>query len=87
MRLRAALSAAALAAGLLGVPAAAGAAEAATTAAAACKYRRVAQHWECVTPGAYCPVAAHGKLGIAKITNKRYRCTQYSNGRWRWKRA
>lgn len=85
MRIRCMLSAAALAAGMLVAPVAIGTAEASTVAT--CKYRRVVNHWECVTPGAYCPAAAHGKLGIAKATGNRYRCTRYSNGRWRWKRA
>ncbi|GII89720.1 hypothetical protein Ssi03_77100 [Sphaerisporangium siamense] len=85
MRFRSLVSTAALAAGLLVAPVAVGAADA-TTAAAACQYKRVGNHWNCITPGAYCPAAAHGKLGISK-TGNRYRCTRYSNGRWRWKRA
>ncbi|WP_193206773.1 hypothetical protein [Microbispora sitophila] len=45
-------------------------------------------HWACITPGAYCPAAAHGKYGYAKVTNKRYKCSYYSSdGRWHWKRA
>lgn len=54
---------------------------------AACQYRQHGQHWDCVTPGAYCPKAAHGKAGYAKVTNRKYRCSQYPNGQWRWKRA
>ncbi|GAA4639707.1 hypothetical protein GCM10023196_102410 [Actinoallomurus vinaceus] len=46
------------------------------------------KHWTCVTPGSYCPKAAHGYYGYAvKKPHKRYRCVRYSNGRWRWKRA
>lgn len=56
-------------------------------AAAACHAHKVGGHWSCVTPGSYCPKAAHGKIGYAKKTSKRYRCAKYSNGRWRWKRA
>lgn len=53
----------------------------------ACTYRRDGNVWRCVTPGAYCPKAAHGKYGYAKATGKRYRCTQYTKTTWRWKRA
>ncbi|MGW5259713.1 hypothetical protein ACWEQG_01980 [Microbispora sp. NPDC004025] len=59
----------------------------ATTAAASC-YQRVGNHWNCITPGAYCPAAAHGKYGYAKVTKKRYKCSYYSSdSRWHWKRA
>ncbi len=44
-------------------------------------------YWVCVTPGSYCPKAAYKKYGYAYKTNRLYRCMQYSNGRWRWKRA
>lgn len=44
-------------------------------------------YWVCVTPGSYCPKAARKKYGYAYKTNKRYRCSEYSNGQWRWKRA
>ncbi|GAA0403267.1 hypothetical protein GCM10009530_64080 [Microbispora corallina] len=58
-----------------------------TTAAASC-YKRVGNHWNCITPGAYCPAAAHGKYGYAKVTKRRYKCSYYSSdGRWHWKRA
>ncbi|WP_328709753.1 hypothetical protein [Microbispora hainanensis] len=57
------------------------------SAAASC-YKRVGNHWNCITPGAYCPAAAHRKYGYAKVTGKRYRCSYYtSNRRWHWKRA
>lgn len=54
--------------------------------AAACTYQRSGNHWNCVTPGAYCPKAAHTKYGYAKVTNRKYKCSVYSNGQWRWKR-
>ncbi|MBP2704370.1 hypothetical protein JOL79_11155 [Microbispora sp. RL4-1S] len=58
-----------------------------TTVAASC-YKRVGNHWTCITPGAYCPAAAHSRYGYAKVTKKRYRCSYYSSdGRWHWKRA
>ncbi|MGI5159342.1 hypothetical protein [Microbispora sp. CA-102843] len=71
----------------LAVPADASAPSASTSAAASC-YKRVGNHWNCITPGAYCPAAAHGKYGYAKVTNKRYKCSYYSSDRrWHWKRA
>ncbi|WP_248963072.1 hypothetical protein [Sphaerisporangium perillae] len=86
MRVRSLLSAAALAAGLVVTPVAAGAADAATTATA-CQYKRVGNHWNCITPGAFCPAAAHGKYGYAKVTHRQYTC-KYRSGdiRWRWLR-
>ncbi|GAB2488216.1 hypothetical protein GCM10027187_64340 [Streptosporangium sandarakinum] len=36
---------------------------------------------------AYCPKAAHGRAGYAKVTGRRHTCARYSNGQWRWKRA
>ncbi|MCO6007442.1 hypothetical protein NE236_20910 [Actinoallomurus purpureus] len=45
------------------------------------------KHWTCVTPGSYCPAAAHGHYGYAVKTSRKYRCVRYPNGRWRWKRA
>jgi hypothetical protein len=55
-------------------------------AAAASCYQRSGDHWTCVTPGAYCPAAAHGKYGYSR-TKVRYRCSEYSNHQWRWKWA
>ncbi|MEV8633390.1 hypothetical protein AB0395_17185 [Streptosporangium sp. NPDC051023] len=69
------------------LPAAAVTQGATVTATASCTYQRSGDHWNCVTPGAYCPAAAHGRYGYAKATNRRYRCSQYPNGQWRWKRA
>jgi len=56
---------------------------------ARCHAHRVSgtKHWTCVTPGSYCPAAAHGRYGYAYKTGRRYRCVKYSNGRWRWKRG
>ncbi|GLY86002.1 hypothetical protein [Actinoallomurus iriomotensis] len=74
-----------------GVVSVGGPAGAATTvsAAARCHAHKVSgtSHWTCITPGSYCPAAAHKKYGYAYKTGKRYRCVKYSNGRWRWKRA
>lgn len=55
--------------------------------ATACTYQRSGNHWNCVTPGAYCPKAARNRYGFAKATNRKYQCSQYSNGQWRWKRV
>ncbi|TXK35123.1 hypothetical protein [Nonomuraea sp. C10] len=59
----------------------------AQSSAAACKYKRDGNVWRCVTPGAYCPKAARNKIGYAKATKKRYKCSQYTKTTWRWKRA
>lgn len=71
----------------LALPAGATTVTASTAAATTC-YHRVANHWVCITPGAFCPAAAHGRYGYAKVTKKRYKCT-YASGdiRWRWHRA
>ncbi|MFC5181926.1 hypothetical protein [Actinomadura harenae] len=58
-----------------------------TVSAARCHSHKVHQHWECVTPGSYCPKAAHLRYGYAYKTGKRYRCVRYTNGQWRWKRG
>ena len=57
--------------------------------AATCHAHKVSGHsyWTCITPGSYCPKAAHLHYGYAKTTNRRYKCSRYSNGAWRWKRA
>ena len=68
-------------------PASAAAQAPAVVSAHACAYRRDGNVWRCVTPGAYCPKAAHGRYGYAKTTGKRYKCTQYTRTTWRWKRA
>lgn len=57
------------------------------SAAASC-YRQHGTHWECITPGAFCPKAAHNRYGYAKVTKKRYTCTyKSSDPYWRWRRA
>ncbi len=84
MRVRALISAVALAAGLLVAPVAVQGAAAADVADA-CTYRRDGNVWRCITPGAFCPAAAHGKYGYAKVTKKKYRCKS-SSPRWRWLR-
>ncbi|WP_055478507.1 hypothetical protein [Sphaerimonospora mesophila] len=51
-------------------------------------YKRVGKHWVCITPGAFCPKAAHNRYGYAKVTKKRYKCTyKRSDPYWRWRRA
>jgi len=84
------IASAALAGGLLVAPVAASApafAAVHASVAASC-YKRVGDHWNCITPGAFCPKAAHGKIGYAKATSKRYRCTyKNSDPYWRWRRA
>ena len=57
-----------------------------TGAVSACTYRRSGNTWRCITPGAYCPKAGHNRYGYAKVTNRRYKCSVYSNDQWRWKR-
>lgn len=69
------------------VPANAAQASAPAVSAARCHSHKVHQHWECVTPGSYCPKAARLHYGYAYKTGKRYRCVRYTNGQWRWKRA
>ncbi|MFG1754952.1 hypothetical protein [Streptosporangium sandarakinum] len=88
--LRGLLATAAVAGAMLLTPSVAGlapAADASSAAATACAYQRSGNHWNCVTPGAYCPKAAHGRAGYAKATGRRHTCARYSNGQWRWKRA
>ncbi|WP_405140676.1 hypothetical protein OG589_27380 [Sphaerisporangium sp. NBC_01403] len=82
MRVRSLLCAGVLAGGMLVAPLAFGAADASTTAAA-CQYKQSGNHWNCITPGAFCPADAHGKYGYAKVTGKKYRCKS-SSPRWRW---
>ena len=57
-------------------------------ASAASCYKRVGNHWNCITPGAFCPKAAHNRYGYAKVTKKRYKCTyKRADPYWRWRRA
>lgn len=83
----AALSALAPAAAQAAVHAPAMASVQSSTAAAACTYKRSGNTWHCVTPGAYCPKAARSRYGYAKVTKKRYKCSQYTAATWRWKRT
>ncbi|MBG0824771.1 hypothetical protein HS048_29135 [Planomonospora sp. ID91781] len=53
----------------------------------ACAYWRDGRVWRCITPGAYCPKAARTRYGYAKVTGRRYKCSVYDNGQWRWKRV
>ncbi|MEV7804972.1 hypothetical protein AB0O28_18685 [Microbispora sp. NPDC088329] len=86
--LRRIIAAGALTAAALVAPAAAVVSPAHAASSAASCYQRAGNHWNCITPGAYCPAAAHGKYGYAKVTKKRYRCSYYSSDhRWHWKRA
>lgn len=51
--------------------------------ASACHYHRSGNHWVCITPGAYCPKAAHGHYGLDRyILTRRYWCE--NNDGWRW---
>ncbi|GIH51649.1 hypothetical protein Mro03_68280 [Microbispora rosea subsp. rosea] len=60
----------------------------ATSSTAASCYKQVGNHWNCITPGAFCPKAAHNRYGYAKVTKKRYKCTyKSSDPYWRWRRA
>lgn len=52
-----------------------------------CKPHQVGKHWACITPGSFCPVAAKNKDGFPDKSKQRYRCTQYPDHKWRWKRA
>ncbi|MEU8174194.1 hypothetical protein AB0C14_15055 [Microbispora hainanensis] len=77
-------------AGLLVVPSAAVAAPTVaaptgTSSTSAGCYRQVGDHWECVTPGAFCPAAAHGRSGTSQDGDS-YRCVQ-DGSYWRWKPA
>ncbi|MEU7857841.1 hypothetical protein [Nonomuraea sp. NPDC049141] len=55
--------------------------------AASC-YKQSGTHWVCITPGAFCPAAAHARYGYAKVTKSKYKCTyKTSDPYWRWRRA
>ncbi|MEU8151809.1 hypothetical protein [Nonomuraea sp. NPDC048901] len=59
----------------------------ATASAASC-YKQVGTHWVCITPGAFCPRAAHVRYGYAKVTKRKYKCAyKTSDPYWRWRRA
>jgi hypothetical protein len=48
---------------------------------------KASKSWACVTPGAHCTTAAHGKTGTAAKGSQQYRCIKYSDGKWRWFKA
>ena len=51
--------------------------------ASACRYHQSGNHWVCITPGAYCPKAAHGHYGLDKYNlTRKYWCE--NNHGWRW---
>ncbi|WP_066941689.1 hypothetical protein [Microtetraspora fusca] len=86
--LRTLISVIGLAVGLLAAPFAVHAADAALVSRGASEsscYRQVGDHWECVTPGAFCPAAAHGKYGYSEA-GATYQCVQ-DGSYWRWKPA
>ncbi len=83
MRVRSLLFALAVAIGLF-VPIQTQSAVAESASVASC-YRQVGDHWECVTPGAFCPAAAHGLYGYSE-SGGRYQCVQ-DGSYWRWKPA
>ena len=57
-------------------------------ASAASCYKQVGTHWVCITPGAFCPKAAHVRYGYAKVTKRKYKCTSKSaDPYWRWRRV
>lgn len=59
-----------------------------THASAASCYKQSGNHWVCITPGAFCPKAAHVRYGYAKVTNRKYKCTyKTSDPYWRWRRV
>lgn len=57
-----------------------------TTKAPTSKPAPAHTHSGTVVPGAYCANAEHGWYGVSSAGNL-YRCSQYSNGQWRWKRV
>lgn len=83
------LAAAVLFAASLSTPATAAPSSPVAVAAKPCKAHKQPKknYWVCITPGSYCPKVARKKYGYAYKTLKRYRCLEYGNGQWRWKRA
>ncbi|MEU6710031.1 hypothetical protein ABZ897_01015 [Nonomuraea sp. NPDC046802] len=69
------------------LPASAAVQASASASASGCTYRRDGNVWRCVTAGAYCPKTAYNRYGYAKVTNRKYKCSQYSKSTWRWKRV
>jgi hypothetical protein len=86
-KIAAALSSAALA--VTAFATAAPALASAQTPAHTCTYHHVTgtNHWACITPGAFCPRAAHEHWGWAKVSGRHYRCEESTPpGHWRWLR-
>jgi hypothetical protein len=54
-----------------------------SASAASCHYHRSGSHWVCITPGAFCPGAAHRHYGLDKYNLKRKYWCEYNHG-WRW---
>jgi hypothetical protein len=51
--------------------------------ASSCTYHRSGSHWVCVTPGAFCPKAAHRHYGLDRYNlARKYWCED--NDGWRW---
>ena len=48
-----------------------------------CSYHQSGSHWVCITPGAYCPAAAHNHYGLDKYNLSRKYWCENNNG-WRW---
>lgn len=58
----------------------------ASAAQAACRVAKHKQHYDCVTPGAYCAKAAKGKWGVSRYATRhqlQYKCVTKS-GRLHW---
>lgn len=51
--------------------------------ASSCSYHQSGNHWVCVTPGAYCPKAAHGHYGLDRYNvARKYWCENKNGRRW-----
>ena len=82
------VAAGAVLAGAMTVPATAATTTGPVTAKpAACKPHPAGKHWACIKPGSFCPAAAKNKDGYPEKSKQRYRCSQYPDHRWRWKRV
>lgn len=55
----------------------------AAPAASKCSYHQSGSHWVCITPGAFCPAAAHRHYGLDKYNLSRKYWCENNNG-WRW---
>lgn len=52
-----------------------------------CTAHQAGNNWVCIKPGSFCPAAAKNKDGYPENSKQRYRCTQYPDHRWHWKRV